>query len=275
MGGLTIFIDEGGDSGVRDGLRFHHTRHEWFSVGAYVVRSDTVDLTVQVRDELMAAANVTQTPDLHYYKLKPDRRQQVCSLLGGKSARAFCLLSHKTNVRNYYNAKLGKFDAQRFFNWCSRLLIERIMEFAENDAKQRGELVAPATFVFSENKGHDYEHMRSYFENLNFQNRHSTMHLKPKRWISEFLSADRLLVQPHQALAGLQLADVVASAFLQGANSNADNHDIGPASSLRRIMGKDAKGRITNCGLTLWPLPSQGPIPESARPMFEAFGYGF
>src|SRR3546814_3829300 len=99
MGGLTVFIDEGGDSGVRDGLRFHHTRHEWFSVGAYVVRSDTVDLTVQVRDELMAAANVTQTPDLHYYKLKPDRRQQVCSLLGGKPARAFCLLSHKTNVR--------------------------------------------------------------------------------------------------------------------------------------------------------------------------------
>src|SRR3546814_18810297 len=100
------------------------------------------------------------------------------------------------------------------------------------------------------------------------------MHLKPKRWISEFLSADRLLVQPHQALAGLQLADVVASAFLQGANSNADNHDTGPACSLRRIMGKDAKGRVANCGLTLWPLPSQGPIPEAARPMFETFGFG-
>src|SRR3546814_8155682 len=64
------------------------------------------------------------------------------------------------------------------------------MEFAENDAKHRGELVAPATFVFSENKGHDYEHMRSYFENLNFQNRYSTMHLKPKRWISEFLRSE-------------------------------------------------------------------------------------
>src|SRR3546814_7143569 len=76
-----------------------------------------------------------------------DWSSDVCS-----SDLAFCLLSHKTNVRNYYNAKLGKFDAQRFFNWCSRLLIERIMEFAENDAKHRGELVAPATFVFSENK---------------------------------------------------------------------------------------------------------------------------
>src|SRR3546814_13353325 len=101
------------------------------------------------------------------------------------------------------------------------------------------------------------------------------MHLKPKRWISEFLSADRLLVQPHQALAGLQLADVVASAFLQGENSNADNHDTGPACSLRRIMGKDAKGRVAHCGLTLWPLPSQGTITEAARPMLETFGYGF
>src|SRR3546814_15086081 len=101
------------------------------------------------------------------------------------------------------------------------------------------------------------------------------MHLKPKRWISEFLSADRLLVQPHQALAGLQLADVVASAFLQGANSNADNHDTGPACSLRRLMGKDAKGRVANCGLTLWPWPSHAPTPDAARPPLEPLGSGF
>src|SRR3546814_20052469 len=101
----------------------------------------------------MAAANVTQTPDLHYYKLKPDRRQQVCSLLGGKPARAFCLLSYKTNVRNYYTAKLGKFDAPRFFNWCSSLLIGRFLEFAENDPKHRGAITAPATFVFSKQQG--------------------------------------------------------------------------------------------------------------------------
>src|SRR3546814_19493036 len=110
--------------------------------------------------------------------------------------------------------------------------------------------------------------MRSYFENLNFQNRYSTMHLKPKRWISEFLSAARLLVQPHQALAGLQLSDVVARAFLHGANSTADNHDTEPACILRRIMGKDAKGSVANCGLTLWPFPYTSTHPQAARPLF-------
>lgn len=272
---LTIFIDEGGDSGVRDGLRFQHSRHEWFSVGAYVVRTNSTDGTVALRDRIMGEARVTQTGSLHYYKLKPDRRLQVCTLLGAHSARAFCLLSHKANLRNYYNEKLGKFDAQKLFNWCSRLLIERIMEFAALDAKLTGQAIGPATFIFSENKGHDYDHMRSYFGTLEHQATQSQMILKPKRWVPNFLVPDRVLVKPHDDLAGLQLADVIASAFLQGANSNANNHDPAPAVALRRIMAKDGRGRIGNCGVTLWPLPTQGPIPETARPLFKAYGYKF
>ncbi|WP_447930713.1 DUF3800 domain-containing protein [Sphingopyxis fribergensis] len=274
-GGLTIFIDEGGDAGVRDGLRFHHSRHEWFSLGAYVVRSDSVDLTVSVRDEIMREAKVNQSPTLHYYKLKPDRRQQVCSILGRKSARAFCLLSHKTNMRNHYSPALGKFDAIRFYNWCSRLLLERIMEFAANDAEKRGVCVEPAHFIFSENKGHDYEGMKAYYRTLDYQAENKTFHLQPKRWLPGFITDDRISVQPHDALAGLQLADVIASAFLQGANSNAANHDLGPALGLKNIMAKDRKGTIANSGVTLWPLASQGPIPESAQPLFEEYGYKF
>lgn len=275
MAGLTIFIDEGGDSGVRDGLRFHHSRHEWFSLGAYVVRTDTQDLTVEIRDEIMREAKVTQSPTLHYYKLKPDRRKQACTILGKKSARAFCLMSHKTNMRSYYNEVLGKFDAIKFYNWCSRLLLERIMEFAELDAKERGVEIEPAHFVFSENKGHDYDGLKAYYRLLNYQAENDIFKLRPKRWIPGFVTEERISVQPHDSLAGLQLADVVASAFLQGANSHANNHDPAPASELQKIVAKDAKGVRANCGLTLWPLPSQAEIPECARPIFETFGYKF
>jgi hypothetical protein len=274
--GLTVFIDEGGDSGVRDGLRFHHSRHEWFSLGAYIVRNESVGNTVSVRDDLMRIGNVTQSPDLHYYKLKPDRRQQVCEHLGSKPARALCLLSHKTNMRNYYNERLGKFDAIRFYSWCIRLLLERVMEFAETDATENGvHSIGQANFVFSENKGHDYDEMISYFKRLNIQSENNSFFLRPKRWIADFISGENVVVQPHSAVAGLQLADVIASAFLQGANSIAPNHNPQPATSLKPIVARDRDGSRVNSGLTLWPLPSQSNIPTAARPLFEQYGFRF
>lgn len=274
-GGLTVFIDEGGDSGVRDGLRFQHTRHEWFSLSAFVVRNEIEPTVVEWRDQIMSEAKVRQSPSLHYYKLKPDRRLQVCQILGVKPARALCLLSHKANMRNYYSKALGKFDAKKFYNWCSRLLLERVIEFAEVDAARRSAKPQPLRIIFSQNLGHDYEAMFSYFELLNMQVVKNQTVLKPKRWNANFMQREFWSVRPHNDLAGLQLADTVASAFLQGANSNAASYDTAPAKALHKIMARGANGEKANAGVTLWPLLHQGPIPDAARPIFEHFGYRF
>lgn len=273
--GLTVYIDEGGDSGVRDGLRFQHTRHEWFSLGAFVVRNEVEPDTVGWRNEIMQAANVRQYPSLHYYKLKPNRRSQVCQILGRKPARALCLLSHKENMRSYYNDVLGKFDAATFYNWCCRLLLERVIELAEIDLKKPPQGPEPLIIRFSENLGHDYERMFNYFELLNMQAERSSMVLKPKRWNASLMVRQNWSVVPHDNLAGLQLVDTVASAFLQSANSNAENHDTEPARNLERIVARGRDGKKANAGVTLWPLKSQAPIPVTARPIFEYYGYRF
>ena len=272
---LTVYIDEGGDNGVKDGLRYHGSRHEWFTLGAYVVRTEQSADLVSLRDELLRKANVRQADNLHYYKLKGDRRQQVCDIIGARSARAFCLASHKTNMREYINPRLGMIEAEKFYRWCCRLLLERVMEFALRDAKANDYAITPLEIIFSENTALNYDGMFNYFDIISNQARTGQFKLKPKCWIPDLMHRAFWKSEPHAKLAGLQLADVVASAFLQGANSAANNHNAEPAKSLTPIIARDANGSHQNAGMTLWPLKHQANIPSEARPLFEHFGYRF
>lgn len=272
---LTVYIDEGGDNGVKDGLRYHGTRHEWFTLGAYVVRTEQSHGLVSLRDELLREANVRQADNLHYYKLKEDRRQQVCDILGTRSARAFCFASHKTNMREHINPRLGMIEAEKFYRWCCRLLLERVMEFALLDAKIKGYTAAPLELIFSENAALNYEGLFGYFETVSQQARIGQFTLKPKCWAPDLMNRAHWKAKSHAKLAGLQLADIVASAFLQGANNAAANHNPAPAKSLSAIIAKDPQGSHRNAGVTLWPLKHQANIPPGARPLFEHFGYTF
>ena len=241
-GRLTVYIDEGGDNGVKDGLRYHGSRHEWFTLGAYVVRTDRSTDLVSLRDELLRKANVRQADNLHYYKLKEDRRQQVCDILGTRSARAFCFASHKTNMREHINPRLGMIEAERFYRWCCRLLLERVMEFALADAKAKDHAISPLEIIFSENAGLNYDGMFGYFETVSQQAHLGQFKLKPKCWVPDMMDRAYWKAEPHAKLAGLQLADVIASAFLQGANNAAANHNTAPAKSLTAIVARDAGG---------------------------------
>lgn len=270
---LTVYIDEGGDNGVKDGLWYHGTRHEWFTLAAYVVRSDNSADLVSVRDELLSGANARQAANLHYYKLKEDRRQQVCGILATKSARAFAFASHKSNMREHVNPKLGMMKAREFYHWCCRLLLERVMEFASLDATAKRYAPAPLELIFSENAGLKYDAMFGYFETITQQARLGQFKLKPKCWVPEMMDRRCWKVEPHAKLAGLQLADVVASAFQQGANSVAANYNTGPAKSLSPIMARGPRNQHCNSGVTLWPLKKQAPIPMEARSLFEHYGY--
>lgn len=272
---LTVYIDEGGDSGVKDGLRYHGTRHEWFTLGAYVVRTEQSAGLVALRDHLLREVNARQVDNLHYYKLKEDRRKQACDILSLHPARAFCFASHKTNMREHINPRLGMLEAEKFYRWCCRLLLERVMEFALNDARTKSYDVSPLEIIFSENNGLNYDAMFSYFEILTQQARLGQYTLKPKCWIPGLMDRKFWKYEPGGKLAGLQLADIVASSFLQGANNAAANHNPEPAKSLAPIIARDSRGSHRNAGVTLWPLEHQARIPTQARPLFEYYGYRF
>lgn len=274
MPALTLFVDEAGDPGVRDGLHYLGGRHEWMCVSAVIVRSSRDGELVDWIRQMRAAANSTQAGSLHYAKVTRARRVPVCEVLAGFPCKAFTVASHKSNLREYTNPRLkAMIDGGTFYNWCLRLLLERVTAWAEVWQRENLGEVEPMRALFAR-RGHDWAHFFKYVEKLEMQSRTGTLFLKGPSLAHQLLDQRDWALDRAEQKAGLQLADVVASAFYQAANTASPNFDTAPAEALRPIVPVKA-GKARNVGLTVWPLPHQAPIPMDARPIFEAYGYEF
>ncbi|KQM64699.1 hypothetical protein ASE65_15630 [Sphingomonas sp. Leaf16] len=163
----------------------------------------------------------------------------------------------------------------QYYNWCLRFILERVTAWCARRAKIDG--VSPAIqTVFSERGGHRYADLVNYLKKLDYQARAGTLILNARRIVPDVLVPELCVVRPHANVAGLQLADIVASAFFQAANSALPTHELSPARLLNDRMAKEGMSRIhANFGLTLLPLPHQGTIPVNEQAIFEFYGYDF
>lgn len=271
-----VYIDEAGDPGIKQKpTRDLSAASEWFVVSAVVVRSsrdrDTISWVSDMREAIRAQG---RTP-IHYRKLSTSNQSRVCRMLADKDVRIFVVASHKTNMRGHQNKKIGSsLGRGEFYNWCLRLLLERVTHWCANRSSIEGNRIYPARIVFSERGGHDYTHLRSYIENLRFQAVSGTTYLKAKEIVPEVLDPQYCDVRPHSALAGLQLADIAASAFFQGLDSKSPAYTLGPAIALKPRVARAPRQRTSaGFGLLKLPFQHQAEIPEEDRPLFEAFGY--
>lgn len=273
---LTVYIDEAGDPGVRDGLHYTNQRHEWLCLSAAVVRAERDLEPVNWVRELREEARSRQRADLHFARIAPDRRTAVCELLATKPLRGFCVASHKTNMRQHFNQKLGRLDrADQFYNWCMRLLLERVTRWAERWHRSERTEARPLEIVFAHRGGHNYAHMFAYFETLRMQVQAGTLVLKGGGLAQPMLDQSFWRVEPAENVAGCQLADTIASAVYQAINAASPVWDMKPGQALKRIIAEDSRGACANLGMTVWPLPHQAPVPEDSKPFFEFYGYKF
>lgn len=276
MPALTVHIDEAGDPGIRDGLSYRPGRHEWLCLGAAVVRYGRRESPVRWVQEMRELAATRQSPQLHFTRITPARRKSVCEHLATKPLKAFCIASHKSNMRDHINPRLGKLErADQFYNWCTRLLLERITRWATDWHKSEGTQLEPLHVVFAQRGGHDYDHMFSYFETLRMQVAARTLILSGGGLQPPMLEQSHWEVEPAEKVAGCQIADTIASAVYQGANAASPVWDMAPAQALLPIVSVERASVAANLGLTVWPLPHQAPVPEESRPFFNFFGYKF
>ncbi|MEG8032014.1 hypothetical protein QP179_10665 [Sphingomonas aurantiaca] len=139
--------------------------------------------------------------------------------------------------------------------------------------KERGTVEA-ARVVFSERGGHDYSHLRSYIETLRMQGSAGTTFLKTREIVSDVLLPELCEVRSHTTLAGLQLADIAASAFFQGIDSLLPTYNPSNAIELKkRVACAPGTKKHADFGLLRLPFKKHGEIPIADRPIFEAFGY--
>lgn len=271
-----VYIDEAGDPGVKpkDTDEPHWT--DWFTISAVVVSVSRENEVVDWVYDMAEAVRKRDLTGLHYRNLSDPNRERVCRMLARKPVRLFAVASHKDSMRKHRSRKLGKATDKQFYNWCLRLLLERVTEWCYRRCAQEKVDVGPARIVFSERGGHDYHEMRAYFKKLEAQTLTGNLVLNARGLAPGIIKDSLCEVLPHANIAGLQLADIAASAFYQAACSVSPRHNLAPAKSLKpRMATSRPKSEPANFGLLMLPFPHQGTIPEADQEIFRHHGYVF
>ncbi len=271
-----VYIDEAGDPGVKPKSSAEPHWTDWFVLSAIVISAENDTKTPDWIHEMNRSIRRSVSSDIHYRKFSDSNRRHVCRSLANKPFRLFIVASHKDSMRSHRSQRLGASNDKTFYNWCLRLLLERVTEWCARRGQKSGAEVFPARLVFSHRGGHDYNELRSYLRKIIAQSMTGNLILNRKGITPHVIFESLIEVVPHSDLPGLQLADVAASAFFQAACSASRRHNIEPASDLIcRLARKERQKRPDWFGMMLLPFPHQGDIPVADRKIFELCGYKF
>lgn len=128
--------------------------------------------------------------------------------------------------------------------------------------------------IFSQRGGHSYGQTKAYWEILKAQAAGSSTFLNKREIRHQVVRFGLVDYVPHFQNAGLQLADVVASAFFQAIDIDA-GCDTSGAFALRPIMATE-HGVTADFGVALQPTPPlKARLTPEQQKLFEHYGYSF
>ncbi|MDQ3145052.1 MAG: DUF3800 domain-containing protein [Pseudomonadota bacterium] len=276
--GYIAYIDEAGDPGLNRVRPIDDNgASEWLILSAVVMKAKREDAVVEWVDEIRTGIGVTQRRDLHYRDLSPTRKLAVAERMSALPLRAFAICSNKKNMRGHVNTRAAKIPSQQwFYNWCVRLLLERVTDFCEKRCEQDYGERRLIKIEFSQRGGHRYSQTKAYHFYLGFQQEGGKVYLQKRQPVAKMLSTDLMFDYPHFSRAGLQLADAVASAFYQATDCLGPGQwNTAPAMAMEPIMAKE-NGAASNYGVALFPTPPwKGELTVDQQAIFKAYGYDF
>lgn len=276
--GYVAYIDEAGDPGLKkvrpidpDGAS------EWLVLSAVVMKAMREPHVLGWVQNIIDDLGIKQRSDLHYRRLSPTRKVSAGNAIAALPIRTFAVCSNKKNMRGYRNPRAEKIPSQQwFYNWCVRLLLERVTAFcaARTDADY-GER-RRIKIEFSERGGHRYSQTSAYHYYLRLQQQGGKVYLTKREPVTAMLDWDLMEAYPHGQRAGLQLADFTASAFHQAIDCNGPGQwNIQPAKTLAPIIPMEAGSR-RDFGVALFPTPAwKAELTPDQKEIFEFYGYEF
>jgi hypothetical protein len=274
------YIDEAGDPGLaRVRPRDVDGASEWLVIGAILIQAAREHEPVQWVRKILDDVSLQQRDILHYKDLSDWRKPMACKGLAENPLRIFALASNKKNMRGHTNpraAAKGNILTQRqyFYNFCLRLILERITDYCYRHSVRVYREPRRVLVVFSNTGGHSHSHVFAYSEILKNQSRSSTTFLKKREIRWEVVDRRLLAAAPTQTLAGLQLADVVASSVYQAVDILPPTvWNPGNAKLLRPRVAREG-GLYRDYGFALLPTPpSRAELLPKQKEIFEFYGY--
>lgn len=220
-----VFIDEAGDDGLAkvrpidpDGAS------EWFVLSAVVVSVKNEPDVPQWHKALREDIGHRQSRIIHFKRINEEwRREALCAALAQLPIRCFVVVSNKLSMRGHTNKRAAKVPARNpFYCWITRLLLERVTQWCGNRNNIEGTRGGKVKFVFSERGGMSYSQFAAYLHWLRLQSAGDSLYLRQGDLDWSVVSTDLIEAYNHERKAGLQLADVVASAFYQAVSLRPD-----------------------------------------------------
>jgi hypothetical protein len=274
------FIDEAGDPGISKVKPIDSNgASEWLVIGCTLIQASRESEPVGWIRNMLDSVGLRQRKSLHFRDLEEWRKPLVCQNLASRPVRLFVLASNKKNMRGYTNpraeAKANPLTPrQYFYNFCLRLILERVTDYCYRHSLRHYGEPRHVKVMFSERGGQNYGHLLAYQELLKMQSRGETTYLD-KRTI-KWQVVDRRLMEavPHTQHAGLQLADIVASAFYQAVDVlPPTTWDVRNAQLLRPRIATEGGFHI-DYGVTFQPsVPHLAKLLPKQKVIFEFYGY--
>src|SRR5580698_6003230 len=129
------YMNEDGEPGLRSVRPANPAgATEWLSIGAILIQAERVRETVGWVQSIRRAAGAAHGPALHFRALDAANRLRACTELAVLPVRGFVVLSNKKNMEGHRNERVEKArpsTQEWFYNWCIKLLVERISDFVE------------------------------------------------------------------------------------------------------------------------------------------------
>ncbi|HEY4114824.1 MAG TPA: DUF3800 domain-containing protein [Rhizomicrobium sp.] len=274
------YIDEAGDPGL-DRVKPIDERgsSEWLIVSAVVIPVAAEAVAGDWIKTILRRVGSNQRVDVHFRKLALRNKVIASSALLSLPIRCFVVCSNKKNMRGYVNPHPGwanMLTVDWFYAWMTRVVLERVTHFVRMKSVQDYGTVQKVKLVFSERGGLSLNQMGEYYGWIQMQSENEKLFLPWGDLQWDTLDQHLLRVRQHQRIAGLQLADIVASSFYQACDKR-DFPRCDPlcAKVLEPRMGRypDRRGRYSGYGVKLLPNLREAKLDKDQQNIFLSYGY--
>lgn len=249
---FTVYIDESGD----EGFVFRPNEQgssRWLVLSAVVFRKRNDAQAVRLMADLRTRLGKDRLQALHFRHLRHEQRVPIARAIGeARYIRTVSVLIHKPSI-----AEPERFQSEAFrlYRYACRLLLERVSWLCR-DKRRPGEGDGTAEITFSNRSAMSYDDLRAYLGVLR-----QTAEAKDVRVDWSVIQQAQVRAVNHDQLAGLQLADAVASGLFYALNLNPYTEAESRYLDLLAPTFYRHKGRAMGYGLKFWPTDLRALLP--------------
>jgi len=240
-----VYIDESGDEGfVFNGDGSGSSR--WFVLSAAVIRKvNDLQMVSCLKEVRQVLGKAPKTP-LHFVDLKHEQRVPYIRRVGELPIRTVNVLVYKPLI-----AEPEKFQNTKYllYRYATRMLLERVSWLCR-DHREPGEGDGFAEIVFSNRSNMSYDDIREYLRLLIRQHDGDPQKVQIDPTV---IDPERIRSVEHSKLAGLQVADAVASGLHFAVKVNRYGEtETGYLPHLKKSIYRHQKTAL-GYGIKVWP----------------------